>query len=205
MLSAIEIGPCALWQKMIKRSFDVLVSLCSLIVLSPMFLYVAIRVYMSSPGPILYLQQRVGLRRKNFWLLKFRSMYVDAESSGPRLAANDDTRITPWGRKMRRWRLDELPQLINVLVGDMSIVGTRPERAFYIEQLEKAHLHFDYLLETKPGLTSLGMIKFGYAANVEQMAERMKYDLLYIEKQSFSLDLRIIFHTFKVVLAGKGK
>lgn len=132
-------------------------------------------------------------------------MYVDAETNGPRLSDENDERITHWGRTMRKWKLDELPQLWNVLVGEMSLVGPRPEREFYIQQLEKEAQPFQHLLEVKPGITSLGMIKFGYAASVKEMSERMKYDLVYIEKKSLTLDMKIIMDTLKIVLMPKGR
>lgn len=194
-----------LWQQAIKRIVDVVVSAAGLIALTPLIIYVAIRVRFSSPGPILYSQERVGLKRKKFRIHKFRSMYVDAELNGPRLSGDNDHRITAWGRIMRRWKLDELPQLWNVLLGEMSLVGPRPEREYYISQLEKEQQPFEHLLRVKPGMTSLGIIKFGYAGNVKEMSERMKYDLVYVEKKSLTLDMMIMMHTFRIVLTAKGR
>jgi lipopolysaccharide/colanic/teichoic acid biosynthesis glycosyltransferase len=193
------------WQRVAKRVVDILVSLVGLILLSPVIAYAALRVRFSSPGPILYSQERVGYRGKKFRIMKFRSMYVDAETNGPRLSGNNDRRITRWGRIMRKWKLDELPQLWNVLVGEMSLVGPRPEREYYIHQLEKEQQCFQHLLEVKPGLTSLGMVKFGYAANVEEMSERMKYDLVYLEKKSLSFDMKIMMDTVRLVLKAGGR
>lgn len=205
MRSASENDKMPAWQQIIKRLIDIVVSATGLIVLSPMILYVAVRVYFSSPGPIIYSQERVGLHRRKFKIHKFRSMYVNAESNGPLLSAHNDKRITPWGKTMRKWKLDELPQLWNVLVGEMSLVGPRPEREYFINQLEKQQQPFQYLLEVKPGVTSLGMIRFGYAGSVKEMSERMKYDLIYIEKKSLTLDMKIMVDTVKVILEAKGQ
>lgn len=194
-----------LWQKTIKRSVDVLVSLAGMIALSPLIVFVAIRVLFSSVGPVLYSQERVGYRGRKFRIFKFRSMYVNAELNGPMLSDNNDHRITPWGKIMRKWKLDELPQLWNVLVGEMSLVGPRPEREYFITQLEKEKQPFQYLLQVKPGLTSLGIIKFGYAASIKEMSERMKYDLVYLEKKSLTLDMKIMVDTVKIVLTAKGR
>jgi lipopolysaccharide/colanic/teichoic acid biosynthesis glycosyltransferase len=184
---------------------DIIISLIVVIILSPLIIYVAIRVYFSSEGPILYSQERVGYKGKKFRIWKFRSMYIDAETNGPRLSVNNDQRITPWGRTMRKWKLDELPQLWNVLIGEMSLVGPRPEREFYIRQLEMKDQSFQYLLQVRPGITSLGMIKFGYAASVTEMIERMKYDLIYLEKISLALDMKIMVRTLQLIFMAKGR
>jgi lipopolysaccharide/colanic/teichoic acid biosynthesis glycosyltransferase len=192
-------------QTIMKRLLDIIISLGGMIILLPLIIYVAIRVKFSSSGPILYLQERVGYKGKKFTIRKFRSMYVDAETNGPRLSVNNDERITPWGRVMRRWKLDELPQLWNVLVGEMSIVGPRPEREYFIRQLKMQEQHYEQLLEVKPGITSLGMINFGYADNLGEMMERMKYDQLYIEKKSLTLDMKIMVRTLKIIFTAKGR
>ena len=192
-------------QTIMKRMLDIIISIGGMIILLPLFIYVAIRVKLSSKGPILYLQERVGYKGKKFTIRKFRSMYVNAETNGPLLSVNNDERITPWGRVMRRWKLDELPQLWNVLVGEMSIVGPRPEREYFIRQLKMKEQHYEQLLEVKPGITSLGMINYGYADNVSEMMERMKYDQLYIEKKSLTLDVKIMVRTLKIIFTAKGR
>ena len=193
------------WQHVSKRVGDVVVSILALVVLSPVYLITAIGVKMSSSGPVFYAQERIGKGGKPFFIYKFRSMVVDAEKQGPALSSDHDPRITPFGRFMRKVRLDEIPQFFNVLKGDMSLVGPRPERQFFIDQIVQQAPHYRHLLKVKPGITSWGMVKYGYAENVDQMIRRMKFDLLYIENMSLLVDIKILIYTVQTVLMGRGK
>ncbi|AQG81311.1 sugar transferase [Spirosoma montaniterrae] len=189
-----------------KRGFDIAFSLGVLILGMPIYLIMALITKITSAGPVLYGQERIGRDGKPFTIYKFRSMYVDAEKSGPVLSAGTlDRRITPWGRFMRKTRLDEIPQFYNVLKGDMSVVGPRPERQFFIDQIVAVAPEYRSLLKVKPGITSIGQIKFGYAANLDEMVQRLRYDLLYPERRSFLFDMWIIAQTLRVMAQGRGK
>ena len=202
ILRTSPLGPA---QLNLKRCIDVIASTLAIIILSPVLLYLAMRVKMNSSGTVIFRQTRIGRYGKNFEILKFRSMYEDAEENGPQLATTNDDRCTPFGLWMRRWRLDELPQFFNVLMGDMSLVGPRPERPFYHEQLIARSPKYALLQQIRPGITSWGQIKFGYAGNLDEMLQRFRYDLLYIENMNILMDIRIIIFTILVLFQGKGR
>jgi len=188
-----------------KRSFDIVVAALLLVLSSPFVLFSMLMIAVGSKGPIFYTQERLGKHGKTFRIIKLRSMYQDAEAQGPQLSSEEDPRITPWGRTMRKFRLDEMPQFYNVLRGDMSIVGPRPERKYYFDQIIEAAPQYRYLLRVKPGITSWGMVKFGYAENVDEMLERARYDLIYTENITILNDIKILFYTLVIVLQGRGK
>lgn len=192
-------------EKNIKRTFDVLISILTLIVLSPLFLILAIWVSFDSKGPVFYCQERIGLKERPFNIIKFRTMITDAEADGPHLSNDNDPRVTKAGKVMRKYRLDELPQFWNVLRGDMSIVGPRPEREFFIRQIVKKAPYYTLLYQARPGITSWGMVQFGYASDIEGMVERSKYDLIYINNMSILVDLKIMLYTVLTILEGRGK
>lgn len=191
--------------KNIKRLMDIVLSVFALILLSPLMVVLAVLVRLDSPGPVIYRQERIGIHKMPFILYKFRSMRSDAESNGiPLLSSVSDSRVTRIGHFLRKYRLDELPQFWNVLKGDMSLVGPRPEREYYIEQITRHTPYYTLIQQVRPGLTSLGMVKYGYASNIDGMLERLRYDLLYLENVSILMDLKIMIYTVKTVLTGKG-
>lgn len=188
----------------LKRASDVAVSALFLIILSPLMALIAIAVKLDSPGPVIYSQPRVGKRFRLFNILKFRSMDVDAEPNGPELSYDGDKRVTKLGRFLRKYRLDELPQLLNILKGEMSLVGPRPERPYFVEKITERMPNYSLLSQIRPGLTSWGMVKYGYADTIDGMVERMRYDILYLNNISFAVDMKIILHTVITVISGKG-
>ena len=203
----IQISPDLMpaWQESLKRLIDVVVSVVSMILLIPVYIFLAIGVKLSSKGPVFYTQERIGLRGKPFKIHKFRSMYVGAEQGKPQLSSSTDSRITPFGKMLRRLRLDETPQFYTVLIGDMSLVGPRPERQYFIDQIIKQAPHYRLLQRVKPGITSWGQVKFGYASNVDEMIQRLKYDILYVENMSLAMDFKIMAYTILIILQGRGK
>ena len=190
-------------QLFVKRTLDIFLSALALVLLSPLLLFLSIRTALSSKGPVLYRQTRIGHKQRPFILYKFRSMYPDAEANGPQLSHIHDVRVTAWGRTMRSFHLDELPQLWNVLRGEMSLVGPRPERLFYIEQIRQTHPQYLYLLDIRPGLTSAGIVHFGYAQNICEMIQRMDYDLKYLQNPTLKTNFFILMQTFKTILRAK--
>jgi len=193
------------WQYSVKRLADIVISIIAMILLSPVYLVTAIIVKITSPGPVFYAQERIGYHGRPFKMHKFRSMYIDAEQTGPALSKDNDPRITPFGRFMRKVRLDEIPQFYNVLKGTMSLVGPRPERQFYIDQIVKRAPEYLLLQRIKPGITSWGQVKYGYASTVDEMVERLRYDLLYLDNMSITTDLKILVYTVIIILQGRGK
>jgi lipopolysaccharide/colanic/teichoic acid biosynthesis glycosyltransferase len=191
--------------RIFKRIFDLLFSVVVMLLGFPIFVMLFIITKISSPGPAFYKQERLGKKKRTFYIYKFRSMYTDAEKFGPQLSSESDPRITKWGRVIRRTRLDELPQFWNVLKGDMSVVGPRPERHYFIEKIVEKKPEYLRLQHIKPGITSLGQVHYGYAKNVDEMCERMQFDLNYLQDVNFKTDFQIICKTVKVMLACKGK
>jgi lipopolysaccharide/colanic/teichoic acid biosynthesis glycosyltransferase len=188
----------------VKKIIDILGSVTGILLALPIIILVIIIIKVTSKGPVLYMHERIGQFGVPFKMCKFRSMYINAEEEGPQLSSKGDSRITSIGKFMRRWRLDEIPNLINVFKGEMSLVGPRPERKYYIDQIVQYAPEFIRLQQVKPGVTSLGQVKFGYAENVDEMIIRMKFDLYYIDNNSLLLDIIILMKTIAIILKGKG-
>ncbi len=191
--------------KLLKRCFDVAFSLLVMVIGFPFFVIIYFITKFTSPGPAFYKQERIGRNEKPFYIFKFRSMYLNAEKHGPQLSKDNDPRITKWGVFLRKTRFDELPQFWNVLRGDMSVVGPRPERQHFIEKIIEKTPSYKKLLKLKPGITSIGQVHYGYAENIDEMCTRVRYDLIYLDKISLKSDLNIILKTVKVMVQGKGK
>jgi exopolysaccharide biosynthesis polyprenyl glycosylphosphotransferase len=190
----------------IKRAFDIAASAFGLVILSPLLALIALQVKFSSRGPVIYSQERTGLYGLPFRIYKFRTMIANAEEDGlPQITLDNDPRVTKVGHWLRKYRLDELPQLWNILRGDMSVVGPRPERPYFIEQIMKEAPYYCLLYKVRPGLTSWGPIRVGYTDTMEKMIERLNCDIVYVENMSLLLDLKIMFYTIDVIIRGKGK
>lgn len=204
-LIVINKQPMPDWQQAVKRFLDVSVSVFVIIAFSWLYIILMILVKLGSKGPIFFKQDRIGKGGEPFKIIKFRTMYIDAEKHGPKLSKDNDPRITPLGRFLRKVRLDEIPQFYNVIKGDMSLVGPRPERQFFIDQIVVHAPHYVHLHRVRPGITGYGQVKYGYAENIEQMVERVKYDLLYVENMNLMFDFKILIHTVLIVVQGRGK
>ena len=192
------------WQENVKQLMDIVLSLVAMVLLLPLEIFLVFGVKLSSPGPVFYRQERLGRYGKPFKIFKFRSMYHNAETNGPELSSKNDNRVTRFGQFMRKHRLDEIPNFINVIKGDMSLVGPRPERKYFIEKITQVAPHYVHLHKVKPGITSWGQVKYGYAENVEQMIKRLRYDILYIENMSLFVDMKILFYTIVTIFRGSG-
>jgi exopolysaccharide biosynthesis polyprenyl glycosylphosphotransferase len=204
-LLKISNGLMPVWQENVKRLLDVVVSVLSIIIFFPVFIALAIGIKMSSKGSVMYKQERIGKFGKPFMIHKLRTMVSNAEADEPLLSSSDDNRITRIGQFLRRTHLDEIPQFVNVIKGEMSLVGPRPERKFYIDQIAELAPYVTHLQKLRPGITSWGQVKYGYASNVEQMVERLQYDMVYLKNISLYVDFKILIYTIMECVRGRGK
>lgn len=192
------------WQSVVKQALDYLVSFLFLLIASPFLIFLVLLIKLSGKGPAIYTQDRIGINGKPFSIYKLRTMVYDSEGKEPLLAEDKNERITRIGRILRKFRIDEIPNFLNVLTGDMSIVGPRPERRYFIDQIVKQSPHYIQVQNVKPGVTSWGQVMFGYASNVDEMINRSEFDLYYLKNRSLGFDLKILFKTILIVLKGKG-
>jgi exopolysaccharide biosynthesis polyprenyl glycosylphosphotransferase len=192
------------WQENLKHFIDIVISILAMTVLSPLCIFMIIGIKLTSKGPVFYSHERIGRYGKPFKIYKFRSMFVGAEKNGPELSSKNDDRVTRFGRFMRKHRFDEIPNFINVIKGEMSLVGPRPERKYFLDRITEKAPHYIHLLKVRPGITSWGQVKFGYAENVEQMIKRLRYDLIYIDNMSLYVDIKIIIYTLITIFKGRG-
>lgn len=190
--------------ELIKQAGDIFISLLILLILSPLLILLAILIKVSGKGPVIYSQDRIGKEGKPFVIYKFRSMVYNAENGKPLLSKSPEERITKIGNFLRKFRIDEIPNFINVLKGEMSVVGPRPERQYFIDQIIKKAPEYKIIHKVKPGITSWGQVKYGYASNVDEMVERLEYDLYYLKNRSLLFDLKIIIYTIGTIFKGKG-
>ena len=190
--------------KIAKRAIDILVSTVGLVVLFPVLVLIGILIKLDSPGPVLYQQVRVGLRAQPYKMWKFRSMFTDAENGGARWASEEDPRISRVGWWLRKWRLDETPQLFNVIKGEMSLVGPRPERPIFVEELRSVIPYYDIRHAVRPGVTGWAQTQFRYGASAQDAHVKLQYDLYYVKNSSIALDFRILMDTIRVILLGHG-
>lgn len=204
-LLKISNGLMPAWQENVKRLIDVTGSILAIILFSPVFVVLAILIKLESKGPVLYQQERIGKFGKPFMIYKLRSMVNDAENDKPLLSSSEDSRITRIGQFLRRTHLDEIPQFFNVIKGEMSLVGPRPERKYYIDQIIEVAPYVTHLQKLRPGITSWGQVKYGYASNVEQMVERLQYDMVYLKNISLYVDFKILIYTVMECFRGRGK
>jgi lipopolysaccharide/colanic/teichoic acid biosynthesis glycosyltransferase len=192
------------WEVSMKRFIDIVFSFLSLVLLSPLLFYFMIQIKIDSKGPVFYRQERIGRFGRPFRILKFRTMYIGSENGTPKLSCANDDRITRFGRILRKYRIDEIPQFWNILKGDMSLVGPRPERNYYINRIIEEAPYYCLLYKIRPGLTSWGPIKIGYSDTIEKMIERLNYDIIYLENMSLLADVKIMMYTIEIIFKGKG-